>query len=102
MSNVFEALAPRGPIKWKCVDVVAEKGGRRIVIQCKLYSQPVGNSAVQEVAAARAHERADYAAVVSNNTYTPAAKQLAASNGVLLLHHSDLQALDHLLPDRTP
>jgi restriction system protein len=42
------------------VDVIAEKGGCRVVIQCKLYSQPVGNKAVQEITAARAHEQANY------------------------------------------
>jgi hypothetical protein len=39
------------------VDVVAEKNGVRVVIQCKLYARPVGNKAVQEAAAARAHEQ---------------------------------------------
>lgn len=34
-------------------DVVAEKEGIRMVVQCKLYSQPVGNKAVQEVFAAK-------------------------------------------------
>jgi peptidoglycan hydrolase-like protein with peptidoglycan-binding domain len=51
-------------------DIVAQKGDLRLVVQCKLYSHPVGNKAVQEIAAARAHERADYAAVVSNSRYT--------------------------------
>jgi len=73
------------------VDVVAEKGDMRVVIQCKKHSRPVGNKSVQEVAAARAHEQARYAVVVTNNGYTPAAKQLASTNGILLLHFSELQ-----------
>ncbi len=72
------------------VDIFAERDGKRLVIQCKMYSSPVGNKAVQEAVAARGFERADFAAVVSNARYTPAAKQLAAANGVMLLHHSDL------------
>jgi restriction system protein len=36
-------------------DVLAEKGGRRVVIQCKKYSGTVGNFAVQEAHAAKAH-----------------------------------------------
>lgn len=32
----------------------AEKSGARVVLQCKLYEQPVGNKAVQEAAAAKA------------------------------------------------
>jgi restriction system protein len=79
------------------VDVVAEKGGVRVVIQCKLYKQPVGNKAVQEAAAAKAHEQASYGIVVTNNRYTQAAEQLASTNGVLLLHYRDLQNLDNLL-----
>jgi restriction system protein len=75
------------------VDVIAEKNGKRVVLQCKLYSGAVGNKAVQEAAAARAHEKAHYAAVVTNSRFTSAAKKLASSNSVLLLHHSDLQDL---------
>lgn len=78
-------------------DVVTEKNGVRITIQCKLYQRPVGNKAVQEVTAARGYERAAYAAVVSNNRYTLAAEQLAFTNEILLLHYSDLQNLDAIL-----
>jgi hypothetical protein len=79
------------------VDVIAEKAGVRIVFQCKLYSGPVGNKAVQEVAAGRAYERADYGAVVTNSRYTSAAEQLASTNGVLLLHYTDLLKVEGLL-----
>jgi restriction system protein len=79
------------------VDVVAERDGLRVVIQCKLYARPVGNKSVQEAAAARAHEQAGHAVVVTNNGYTGAAEQLAATNGVLLLHYSDLRNLDEIL-----
>ena len=79
------------------VDVVAEKNGLRVVLQCKLYTRPVGNKSVQEAAAGRAHERAHRAAVVTNNSYTPAAEQLAATNGVFLLHYRDLRTLESLL-----
>lgn len=79
------------------VDVVAEKAGVRVVLQCKLYSRPVGNKSVQEVVAARAHEQATHGVVVTNTGYTPAAEQLAATNRVLLLHYRDLPALETLL-----
>jgi restriction system protein len=79
------------------VDVVAEKGGRRVVLQCKLYARPVGNKSVQEATAARAHEQADFGIVVSNNRYTNDAEQLAQSNSILLLHFRDLRSLDDLL-----
>ncbi len=79
------------------VDVIAEKNGVRAVIQCKLYSRPVGNKSVQEVAAGRVHERAHHGVVVTNNGFTLAAKQLAFSNSVLLLHYRDLQNLESIL-----
>jgi restriction system protein len=90
-ARVTQASADQG------VDVVAERGGRVLVLQCKLYSKPVGNKAVQEIAAGRAHERADFAAVCSNQPYTPAAKRLAGTNQVLLLHPSELGDLHHRL-----
>ncbi len=79
------------------VDVIAEKDRVRIVLQCKLYSSPVGNRAVQEAAAARAHEQADFGIVVSNQRYTEPAEQLATTNGILLLHYRDLKDLFSLL-----
>lgn len=79
------------------VDIVAEKRGRRIVVQCKKYSKPVGNRAVQEIVAAIAHEEAERGIVVATMGYTASAVQLAASNEVLLLHHSELTKLDRLL-----
>jgi restriction system protein len=68
-----------------------------LVFQCKLYSQPVGNKAVQEVVAARAHESAQFAAVVSNTRYTAQAQQLANTNRVALLHYGDLRNIDALI-----
>jgi len=79
------------------IDVVAEKNGIRVVLQCKLYSTPVGNKAVQEIAAGRSHERAPYGAVVTNHRYTSAAEQLAATTDVLLLHYSDLIQFEDVL-----
>lgn len=79
------------------VDVVAEKNGIKVAIQCKLYSQAVNNTAVQEVNTGKSYYKADYAVVVSNNTYTISARQLAKSCGVLLLHINDLANLEKLL-----
>jgi len=79
------------------VDVIATKKGVRVILQCKLYGKPVGNKAVQEAAAGRSHEGARYAAVVSNRGFTSAAEELARTNGVLLLHHSQLCDLDKIL-----
>lgn len=79
------------------VDIVADKRGMRIVVQCKKYAKPVGNRAVQEIVAGIAHQNAQRGVVVTTNGYTPSALKLAASNQVLLLHHTDLPRIDRLL-----
>jgi restriction system protein len=81
------------------VDVIAEKSQSRIVVQCKMYKKPVGIKAVQEIAAGKIHEQADCAVVVSNQRFTSAAIQVAATNDVLLLHHEDLRKIDVLVAD---
>jgi restriction endonuclease len=79
-------------------DIIAKKDGVVIVLQCKLYhSRSVGNKAVQEAFTAGRHYRAHRSAVVTNNTYTNQAKQVASTTGVLLLHDSDLPNLERLL-----
>ena len=77
--------------------MIAELAGTKAVFQCKLYSQPVGNKAVQEAAAGRIHYGAQFAAVVSNVAFTPSATQLAASNRILLVHFSELDNLANRL-----
>jgi restriction system protein len=75
-------------------DVVAEREGIRLIVQCKRLGRPVGNAAVQEAAAALRYWEGDRAAVVSNAGFTPAARRLAGATGVLLLHHGDLEELE--------
>ena len=89
---------------WKCeltkgsgdqgADVIARKNGKVLVLQCKKYGSSVGNSAVQEVVAAKGHLHADHAAVVSNAEFTRSAIELANSTRTLLLHHAELDAID--------
>lgn len=82
-------------------DVIATKciNGREVkaILQCKLYSSPVGNAAVQEVFSAKQHHYADVAAVVTNQSYTKSAKELSNTTGVILLHHDDLAEFDGLI-----
>lgn len=72
------------------IDIVAKIFGKTAVFQCKKYSSPVGNSAVQEIYAGMQFANADIAAVISNQPYTPQAIQLAKNCNVALLHYSDL------------
>lgn len=75
------------------VDVIAERDGITVVIQCKLYNKPVGNKAVQEIIAGRDFYEADFAVVVSNSTYTISARQLAQNCNVLLMNVDELETL---------
>jgi len=73
-------------------DVIAEKDGQKLVIQCKLYANAVGNDAVQQVVAAKAWYGASQAAVVCKAGFTRSATHLANATGVALLDFSELEA----------
>jgi restriction system protein len=75
------------------VDLIAERDGVRVAVQCKRSAKPVGNKAVQEVLAGKEFSEASEACVISNQTYTKAARQLAASTGVKLLHFDETHML---------
>lgn len=65
-------------------DLIAAEGTKRIVIQCKRYRGAVGVSAVQEVLGAQHFYKADEAWVITDSTFTRAARALAKSCGVRL------------------
>ena len=71
-------------------DVLMERDGIKTVVQVKRYSSPVGLEAVQQAAASKTHYGASHAMVLSNSTYTDAAKTLAFSNGVELVDRYEL------------
>ena len=75
------------------VDLIAEKPGRRVAIQCKKYSTPVGNKAVQEAYSGMKFFDAEEAVVVTNSTFTQAAQVLANKLSVALKHHDELRGL---------
>lgn len=79
------------------IDVLAKRQGVTVVIQCKLYSKPVGNKAVQEAIAGKTYAGADHAAVVSNASYTASAVRLAQVAKVHLLGPGDLERLHRIL-----
>lgn len=73
-------------------DVIAEFNGDRVAVQCKYFSSPVGNKSVQEAYSAKGFYDCDHACVVTNSSFTPAAKKAAAKLGVALLHHGDIES----------
>lgn len=74
-------------------DVLAQKNGISFAIQCKMYSKPVGNKAVQEANAGRDFYSCDYGVVVSNAGFTKAARQAAHACNVILLDDNQLYKL---------
>ena len=66
------------------VDIVVNPRGKRVAVQCKNYSKPVGNGPVQEVYAGARHHRCVEAWVVAPAGYTRGALDLAKSTGVSL------------------
>lgn len=70
-------------------DLIAEKPCERLAVQCKQWSTPVGNSAVQEVLGARAFYGCTGAAVVTTSRYTPDAVALAQRADVQLIDGED-------------
>ncbi len=76
------------------VDILADMNSERYAIQCKLYSAPVGNKAVQEAYAGRAHYGCDVAVVATNSVFTKAAVTMAETTGTELWDRDDLLWLE--------
>jgi hypothetical protein len=74
-------------------DLIAKRGITSVAIQCKRWSYPVNNKAVQEAYAGRGHYSSTHAAVVSLSGYTKAAKAQATRLRVRLLTLDDLEHL---------
>lgn len=84
-SGKFRKVTVTPPTRDFGADIVAiDKAKKKWVFQCKHYKSKLGNTPIQEVVTAKAHYKADYAAVVTNSTFTTSAKQLARENGVKL------------------
>lgn len=72
------------------LDIMAVRDGTKYGIQCKCYSNDVGNKAVMEVHSGISFYKCDLGVVLSNRYYTKAAKELAKKIGVILWDRGDL------------
>jgi hypothetical protein len=75
------------------VDVIVNRRGGRVAVQCKNHKRPVGNRPVQEVFAGARHHRCAEACVVAPSGYTSGAFALARSTGVSLYDADTLRQL---------
>lgn len=66
------------------IDILAYKGRKKYGIQCKYYSHPVGNKAVQEAFAGAKYYDCDVSVVLTNNNFTKSAIDLAEKINVVL------------------
>lgn len=65
-------------------DVIAYKDDIKYAIQCKNFSSAVGVKAVQEVIGSLSIYNCHVGVVLTNNYFTPSAKELAVKNNILL------------------
>lgn len=66
------------------IDILARKKGTKYAIQCKCYSNKVGNKAIQEAYSGRTIYGANVAAVMTNNYFTKQAESDAKKLNVQL------------------
>src|SRR5829696_7591309 len=86
------------------VDIVVNRRGVRVAVQCKNHKKPVNNKAVQEVYAGARHHRCEGACVVAPAGYTRGAIDLARSTEVSLFDtgsiHQWIRKADKLEKER--
>lgn len=75
------------------IDVLAKKDGIKYAIQCKRYSKPVGNKAVQEAYSGKDIYKADVAVVMSNMDFTAQAIEDAKKLNVELWNRDKIYSL---------
>jgi len=75
------------------VDILAEKDGIKYAIQCKCYSKPVGNHAIQEVYSGKNYYNCHVGVVLTNQTFTESAITLANKTNILLWDRKVLNKL---------
>lgn len=75
------------------VDVLAKKYGEKYAIQCKCYSENIGNKAVQEIYAGKDIYQSDVAVVMTNRFFTNQAREDAGKLGVELWDRNILKTM---------
>lgn len=74
------------------IDVIVVREDLQVVLQCKRYSKPVGNKAVQEAFTGMKYMGAQHACVIATGGFTKSAREAAAATGVWLLDANELDS----------
>jgi restriction system protein len=72
------------------VDLIATKEGARTAVQCKRLVKAVGVAAVQQVVSGALHHGCSQSVVVTNRSFTKAARQLATTHHCRLVGREQL------------
>lgn len=80
------------------VDLIATKDGVRMAVQCKRLVKAVGVAAVQQVVAGALHHGCNRTVVVTNQTFTKAARQLASTHRCRLVGRTQLRSWTRIQP----
>lgn len=82
------------------VDLIAMRESLIVAVQCKLYSTPIGNKAVQEAYAGTKHYCADMAVVIGTGGFTRSAIELAQTTDVVLVDAEAIRDFTQFVMDR--
>lgn len=82
------------------VDLIAKKDGARMAVQCKRLAKAVGVAAVQQVVSGARQHGCSRTVVVTNQTFTKAARQLAITHQCRLVGRTQLQSWTRVAPVR--
>ncbi|MFH1157474.1 MAG: restriction endonuclease [Pseudomonadota bacterium] len=82
------------------VDIIAQKNGIKVAVQCKFYQGSVPNSAIQEIYSGAQFYEAAWGVLVTSGIPTKSARQLAESLGVIYCHHDQVvKELNRIVPE---
>ncbi len=79
-------------------DIIAEKIGEKIAIQCKRSRNSISPNAVQEVFTSIQYYSCDKSIVITNSELTSGAKELAKVNNIEIIERSQLESLMKKFP----
>jgi restriction system protein len=70
--------------------ILPDYDGKRVAVQLKRWSGPVGNAVVGATFGGMAHYRAEEGRIITTSTFTPKARELARSTRVRLINGKEL------------
>ncbi len=77
-------------------DILATRDGIRYAFQCKCYDKPIGVKAVQEIYAGKDYYDAMVGVVMTNQSFTAPAQELAAKLKILLWDRAVLDGMQRM------